>query len=93
MGTINAFAQSNQAIMVKALLESGVPTIVVALRLPYDLQAYPRAPVYICTYSILSPSMEALAQALWGQIPFVGRVPVSIPELYPLGYGLNMNPS
>lgn len=93
VGTINAFAQSNQAALVEALLDSGVPTVVVALRLPYDLKAYPRAPVYICTYSTLPPSMVALAQALWGQIPFVGRLPVSISELYPLGYGLNTNPS
>jgi len=93
VGTINAFAQPNQVALVKALLETGVPTIAIALRLPYDLQAYPTAPVYICTYSILSPSMEALAQALWGQIPFVGRLPVSIPELYPLGHGLNTSSS
>ena len=89
IGTINACAQPDQANLVKALLEMGVPTIAIALRLPYDLQAYPMAPVYICTYSILPPSMEALAQALLGQIPFVGRLPVSIPGLYPLGHGLH----
>ncbi len=93
VGTINAFTQSNQAALVNALFETGVPIIVVALRLPYDLLAYPKVPTYICTYSILPPSMEALAQALFGQIPFVGQLPVSIPELYPLGDGMNTKSS
>jgi len=93
VGTINAFTQSNQAALVNALFETGMPIIVVALRLPYDLLAYPKVPTYICTYSILPPSMEALAQVLFGQIPFVGRLPVSIPELYPLGDAMNTKSS
>lgn len=90
VGTINAYTQPNQADLVKALLETGVPTIAVALRLPYDLQVYPNAPTYLCTYSILEPSMEALAKALWGKIPFEGRLPVSIPKMYPVGYGVGV---
>ncbi|MFQ6101888.1 MAG: glycoside hydrolase family 3 protein [Anaerolineae bacterium] len=89
VGTINASMQSNQAAMVKALLDTGVPTIVVALRLPYDLQAYPNAPTYLCTYSVLAPSMDALAGVLWGDIPFKGRLPVSIPGMYPIGHGVD----
>lgn len=88
VGTINAAAQTGQAALVNALLASGVPTIVAALRMPYDLTVYPSAPTYICTYSILDPAVDTLAQALWGRIPFGGRLPVSIPGLYPLGHGL-----
>jgi beta-N-acetylhexosaminidase len=88
VGTINAYTQPNQAVLVKALLETGVPTVVVALRLPYDLQAYPNAPTYLCTYSILEPSMDALVGTLWGEIPFKGRLPVSIPKMYPVGHGV-----
>jgi hypothetical protein len=32
--------------------------------------------------------MEALAAALWGAIPFLGRLPVVVPGLFPLGFGL-----
>jgi len=88
VGTISALTQPGQATLVQALLEAGVPTVVVALRLPYDLQAFPHAPTYLCTYSILSPSMEALARALVGEIPFQGRLPVSIPGIYPIGHGV-----
>jgi beta-N-acetylhexosaminidase len=69
------------------LLQRGQPVIAVALRMPNDLLAYPTAPTYLCTYSILDPSLEALASALWGEHPCPGRLPVSIPGLYALGHG------
>jgi beta-N-acetylhexosaminidase len=81
VGTINAATHPGQAAFVNAVLEQGSPTIVIALRLPYDLAAFPQAPTYACTYSILPPSMEAIAEALWGQIPFSGQLPVSIPSM------------
>jgi beta-N-acetylhexosaminidase len=55
------------------------------LRLPYDLSVFPEADTYFCTYSILEPSMRALAKALFGKIKFEGRLPVSIPGLFALG--------
>ncbi|GIV98172.1 MAG: glycoside hydrolase family 3 [Herpetosiphonaceae bacterium] len=88
IGTINALGQPGQVEMVKRILATPVPAIVAALRMPGDLQAFPEAPAYICTYSLLAPSMEALAQALFGHIPFVGRLPVAIPGFYPVGYRL-----
>jgi len=88
VGTINAAAESGQAALVNALLTAATPVIAVALRMPYDLSAYPKAPTYACTYNLLPPSMDALARALLGHIPFAGRLPVSIPGLYPIGHGI-----
>jgi beta-N-acetylhexosaminidase len=80
VGTINATGHPGQAALVRALVEQGTPTVAVALRMPYDIAAYPAAPTYACTYSILPPSMDALADALFGRIPFAGRLPVRIPR-------------
>ena len=80
IGTINATAHRGQANLVNAVLRQGTPLIAVALRMPYDLAAYPEVPTYACTYSILPPAMEALAAAFWGRIPFGGQVPVTIPR-------------
>jgi beta-N-acetylhexosaminidase len=80
LGTINATAHPGQADLVKKLVSQGTCLITVALRMPYDLAAYPEASTYICTYSILSPSMEALAEALFGRIAFTGSLPVTIPK-------------
>ena len=86
--TLNAYSQPDQASLVKAIVQTGIPCVVAALRMPYDLAAFPDAPTFVCTYSILEPSMRALAQALTGIIPFKGRLPVTIPGLYTAGHGL-----
>jgi len=80
VGTINASAHPGQAAVVRALVGNGSPIIVAALRLPYDLETFPEAPAFVCTYSIQPPSMKALARALVGQAGFPGRLPVTVRE-------------
>lgn len=84
VGTITV--TSGQADLMKAILATGTPTVAVALRTPDDLALYPEAPTYLCTYGFLPPSMAALADALYGRSPITGRLPVSIPGLYPAGH-------
>jgi beta-N-acetylhexosaminidase len=82
VGTIEAHRQPAQAELVRAIAASGVPTIAVALRTPWDVAVYPTdlpsAVPAICTYSILRDSLEALARALVGEIGFPGRLPVAV---------------
>ena len=90
LGTLNAFRNADQQAMASAILETGIPTVLVAMRLPYDLAGMPQAQTTACTYSILEPSMRALAAALFGVKPFEGRLPVSIPRLHPAGFGIGV---
>jgi beta-N-acetylhexosaminidase len=90
VGTLSASMDGMQAELVNGLLETAVPTITVALRTPYDLTVYPEAKTHVCTYSILPAAMTALAAALFGAIPFVGRLPVRLGDLYKFGYGLSV---
>ena len=80
IGTINATAHAGQADLVNAALKQNTPTIAVALRMPYDVTVYPEVGTYLCTYGILPPSMEALAAALFGKAPFLGKLPVTLPK-------------
>lgn len=89
IGTINAFDCAAQANLVNKLLQSGIPVVVAALRMPYDLTTFDQAPTYLCTYSIQSPSMNTLTKILFGKLKAQGRLPVSIPGLYPIGYHLD----
>src|SRR4029077_14553119 len=63
VGTIEAHRQAAQAALVRAIVATGVPTIAVALRTPWDAAAYPAGVPAICTYSILRDPLEALARA------------------------------
>lgn len=86
--TLSAGLRPAQQTLVHELLSLGLPTVTVAARTPYDLATYPRATTHVCTYGIQPPSMEALAAALWGQIPFRGRLPVRLSGRFPRGHGL-----
>ena len=86
IGTISASLRPEQATLVQALAERLAVTV--ALRTPFDLAAYPQAATHACTYSILQPSLDALADALFGRAGFPGRLPAAIPGLYPTGHGL-----
>jgi len=78
IGTISASLQPGQVALVDALLALGRPTVTVALRTPWDLEAYPAATTHACTYSVLEPSLTALADAIFGRAPFPGRLPVGL---------------
>jgi len=88
VGTINAFQHRGQAELVRWLLAEKPEVIWAALRLPYDLQVAPEAPTYLCTYSILPPALDALAAVVLGEWEPRGHLPVTIPDLHPIGYGL-----
>jgi beta-N-acetylhexosaminidase len=79
VGTIEAHRQSRQAALVRAIAETGTPTVAVAMRTPWDAVVYPEGVPAIATYSILPDSLEALARALAGQIGLPGRLPVAVP--------------
>ncbi len=87
VGTVSA--TPGQARMVQGLLATGKPVVTVALRTPYDLASYPTAGTHVCTYSGHRPTLDALSSALLGHAPFLGRLPVAIPGLYPRGHGMS----
>jgi beta-N-acetylhexosaminidase len=68
---------------------AGAKTIVVAFGNPYTGGQVPGIRTYVCTYSNTVVSASSLARALFGEIPIHGRLPVSIPNLAPIGTGLD----
>jgi beta-N-acetylhexosaminidase len=78
VGTINAYQQRGQVALLNTLIERGQTPIAVALRMPYDVAAYPRVPTCLCTYSLQPASLQAAAKALWGHIPAPGQLPVTL---------------
>jgi beta-N-acetylhexosaminidase len=86
---------AKQQKLVKDLLATGKPVIVVAVRDPYDIAYFDTAPTYLATYSYNAVAMESLAKVLYGEISPAGKLPVDIPvagdpatPLYPFGHGL-----
>lgn len=74
--------------LVNALIESGKPVVFVALGNPYLLRSFPKVSAYIAAFSTVPPSELAAVKALFGEIPFRGRLPVTIPGVAPSGTGI-----
>jgi beta-N-acetylhexosaminidase len=79
VGTIQATHDPAQAALIQALRERGQTPIVIALREPYDVMAFPQVETYLCAYGIRPVTMEAIARVLFGAIPALGILPTTIP--------------
>ncbi|HYH01550.1 MAG TPA: glycoside hydrolase family 3 C-terminal domain-containing protein, partial [Bacillota bacterium] len=86
--TQDAAGNPGQAALVRQLAVQGFPLIVIAMRTPYDLQAFPEIDTYVAAYGFRRVTLEALAQLLWGKIAPKGKLPVAIPGLYSIGSGM-----
>jgi beta-N-acetylhexosaminidase len=88
IGTYNATFYKEQSDLVNAIYEQNRHTIVVALRNPYDIAAFPRIPAYVAAYESRPLAIRSAAKLLAGQIRAQGKLPVSIGESFPRGWGL-----
>jgi beta-N-acetylhexosaminidase len=87
IATVNAAFNPGQADLVRAM--QGFPTAVIALQSPYDLLSFPAQPTYVVSYSDTPASAQAVAKVLYGEVTPTGKLPVSLPNLYPIGSGLS----
>ncbi|MEU5883072.1 glycoside hydrolase family 3 protein [Spirillospora sp. NPDC047279] len=81
--------------LVKALVATGKPVVVVAARDAYDIAYFTEAQTYLATYSYTAEAVRSLGKVLFGELDPSGRLPVTIPAqgdpgqaLYPFGHGL-----
>ncbi|GIJ55445.1 glycoside hydrolase family 3 protein [Virgisporangium aurantiacum] len=98
--TTTADPGGRQQALIRALVATGRPVVVVAVRDPYDIAHLPGVTTYLSTYSFTAVAMESLAKVLLGVTAPHGRLPVPIPvagdpgtELYPFGHGLSWRTS
>lgn len=87
--TYTANTNSAQQNFVKALLTTGKPVIITAIRNPYDLMVFPEIDAYLATYGNREVSIRALARVLTGEVNPSGKLPVTIPGLYDFGHGIS----
>jgi beta-N-acetylhexosaminidase len=88
-------AAAAQTRLVRALLATGKPVVVAAMRNPYDVASFPEAPTVLDTYGYTTHQVESLVRVVFGEVNPSGRLPVSVPRLdgtgvlYPFGHGLH----
>jgi beta-N-acetylhexosaminidase len=76
--------------LVRELAWAGKKTVAISFGSPYFLKHFPEVGAYVCLYRNTGPAQDAAARAIFGEIDTPGRLPVSIPGLYPIGHGLTL---
>ena len=52
--------------------------------------SFPKLQTYLVAYGDMQSLQEETAQALLGQLDIKGRLPISLPGLYPRGTGIQL---
>lgn len=68
----------NQKQIIKTLLASGKPSVLISLMSPYDLAIYPEAGAAMAVYGMTEPAMDAAGRLLVGAFEARGKLPVEI---------------
>ncbi len=73
-----------------ALIEAKTPIVGISFGNPYLLQNFPGLRTYLVAYGDMPSLQQAVARALLGEIDVVGKLPISLPGLYPRGTGIQV---
>ena len=72
------------------LIEKKARLIGISFGNPYILMSFPKLQTYLVAYGDMPSLQEAAAESLLGQNEIKGRLPISLPGLYPRGTGIQL---
>ena len=73
-----------------ALIAAKSPIVGISFGNPYLLQSFPGLRTYLVAYGDMPSLQQAVARALLGEIDIGGKLPISLPGLYPRGTGIQV---
>lgn len=73
-----------------ALIEAKTRMLAISFGNPYLLQSFPGLRTYMVAYGDMPSLQQAAARAVAGEIEITGRLPISLPGLYPRGTGIQL---
>jgi len=89
MGNTIALADATGTLLQQLLDRAPAKTEVVAMGNPYLAAYFPKIENYMCTFSNVTVSELSAVQAMFGEIPIRGHLPVSIPQFAQRGAGID----
>jgi beta-N-acetylhexosaminidase len=73
-----------------AMISGKIPIIGISFGNPYLLQSFPALRTYLIAYGDMPSLQQAAARAILGEIDMTGKLPISLPGLYPRGTGIQL---
>jgi beta-N-acetylhexosaminidase len=80
----------NGAIILRNAIAAGKKVIGVSYGNPYILSSFPQLTTYVVAYGDMPSLQRASALSMLGVQDFAGRLPISLPGLYPRGTGIQL---
>ncbi len=77
-----------QVSLLEGLAGSGRPVVSVLFGNPYVATALQKLPTLLLTYEFTEACERAAARALAGEMPIGGKLPITLPGMFPFGHGL-----
>jgi beta-N-acetylhexosaminidase len=74
---------------VEGMSRDGLPVVAVSFGSPYLVSAFPSVPAYLLAWGACGVCQRAAARAVLGQAPIHGRLPVSLPPRWRVGWGMD----
>lgn len=75
---------------VEHLTTGPAPVALISFADPYRIRRFPNVAAYIAAFSSVPMSEVAAVQAMFGEVPFAGKMPVTIPGYAVVGDGLTL---
>jgi beta-N-acetylhexosaminidase len=72
------------------LMSEEKPIVGISFGNPYLLESFRGLRTYVVTYGDMPTLQQAAARALLGEIDVTGRLPISLPGMYPRGTGIQL---
>ena len=76
--------------LIRTLAACGTPVVAVDFGSPYLLRGFPETAAFLCLYRNTPQAQDVAARAVFGEIDVTGRLPVSLPGLFPAGQGIDL---
>jgi len=76
--------------IVQETAKGSPPVIVVSFGSPYFIRHFPEVDAYLCAFQGSAQAQKTAVKALFGEIDIRGKLPVTLPGLFPLGHGLTL---
>jgi len=74
--------------LLDAIAAQNKPFVTVLFGNPYTAMALPKLPAVLLGYEFSDFTERAAARGLAGEIPIGGKLPISLPGMFPMGHGL-----
>jgi len=76
--------------VLNSLIGGKTPMVGISFGNPYLLQSFSGLRTYLVAYGDMPSLQQAAARAVLGEIDVVGKLPISLPGLYPRGTGIQL---